>query len=390
MNDSIQDTFFTSTKPAADSPRQLAIRFTGSGSEYFRIWIVNMLLILVTLGIYYPWAKVRKLRYFYGNTVVDGEALGFHADAKKMFKGYAWVAVLFACYSLASNFSTLAALVALLLIAALWPALFKSSMRFRMANTSWRGMRFRFTGTTPDAYKALLPFLGLGALVVELPISQAEGEMLPEWLKLTLSVPVLGASVLSPWLFQRLKAFQHNHYALAQEQTAFSADAWSFYVLGFKYFGVVLLALASLAGVYTMIRITFGNFGLHGNIGLLALVVLLGVPLMLLAYALIFAFSTSRFQNLVWNHTASQHLQFHSDLALRPLLFLYFKNFLLMLFTLGLYWPFAAVAIRRMRLECVSITSSIDVAQVMSGGMPAAGDAVGDAAGDFLGIDLGL
>ena len=384
MDDSIRGTFFTSTKPAADSPRQLAIRFTGSGSEYFRIWIVNMLLILVTLGIYYPWAKVRKLRYFYGNTVVDGEALGFHADAKKMFKGYALVAVLFACYSLASNFSTLAELVALLLIAALWPALFKSSMRFRMANTSWRGMRFRFTGTTPDAYKALLPLFGLGALVVALPNSQAEGEMLPEWLTLTLSVAVLSASVLSPWLFQRLKAFQHNHYALAQEQTAFSADAWSFYVLGFKYLGVVLLALASLVSVPTMIGITYGN------IGLLALVVLLGVPLMLLAYALIFAFSTSRFQNLVWNYTASQHLQFHSDLALRPLLFLYFKNFLLMLFTLGLYWPFAAVAISRKRLECVSITSSIDVVQLMSGGMPAAGDAVGDAAGDSLGIDLGL
>jgi uncharacterized membrane protein YjgN (DUF898 family) len=292
--------------------------------------------------------------------------------------------VLFACYSLAGNFSTWVALVALLLIAALWPALFKSSMRFRMANTSWRGMRFRFTGTTPDAYKALLPLFGLGALVVALPNLQAEGEMLPGWLTLTLSVAVLGASLLSPWLFQRLKAFQHKHYALAQEQTAFSADAWSFYVLGFKYFGVVLLVLAPLAGVLAMIGITYGN------IGLLALVVLLGVPLMLLAYALIFAFSTSRFQNLVWNHTASQHLQFHSDLALRPLLFLYFKNFLLMLFTLGLYWPFAAVALSRMRLECVSITSSIDVAQLMSGGMPAAGGAAGDAAGDFLGIDLGL
>jgi len=384
MDDSSQDTFFTNPKPAADSPRQLAIRFTGSGSEYFRIWIVNLLLILVTLGIYYPWAKVRKLRYFYGNTVVDGEALGFHADAKKMFKGYALVAVLFACYSLAGNFSTWVALVALLLIAALWPALFKSSMRFRMANTSWRGMRFRFTGTTPNAYKALLPLFGLGALVVALPNLQAEGEMLPGWLTLTLSVAVLGASLLSPWLFQRLKAFQHNHYALAQEQTAFSANTWSFYVLGFKYFGVVLLVLAPLAGVLAMIGITYGN------IGLLALVVLLGVPLMLLAYALIFAFTTSRFQNLVWNHTASQHLQFHSDLALRPLLFLYFKNFLLMLFTLGLYWPFAAVAISRMRLECVSITSSIDVAQLMSGGMPAAGGAAGDAAGDFLGIDLGL
>jgi uncharacterized membrane protein YjgN (DUF898 family) len=35
--------------------------------EYFGIWIVNLLLSLVTLGIYTAWAKVRRLRYFYGN-----------------------------------------------------------------------------------------------------------------------------------------------------------------------------------------------------------------------------------------------------------------------------------------------------------------------------------
>jgi uncharacterized membrane protein YjgN (DUF898 family) len=43
------------------------IQFTGSGSAYFRIWVVNLLLTVVTLGLYHPWAKVRKLQYFYGN-----------------------------------------------------------------------------------------------------------------------------------------------------------------------------------------------------------------------------------------------------------------------------------------------------------------------------------
>ena len=38
--------------------------FGGSGFEYFKIWIVNILLILITLGVYYPWAKVRNQRYF--------------------------------------------------------------------------------------------------------------------------------------------------------------------------------------------------------------------------------------------------------------------------------------------------------------------------------------
>ncbi|MGH8034242.1 MAG: DUF898 family protein, partial [Lysobacterales bacterium] len=43
--------------PPADSDvHHFRIEFTGSGSEYFRIWVVNLLLLLVTFGIYYPWA----------------------------------------------------------------------------------------------------------------------------------------------------------------------------------------------------------------------------------------------------------------------------------------------------------------------------------------------
>ena len=103
------------------------MRFTGSGSEYFRIWIVNLLLTLVTLGIYYPWAKVRRLRYFYGNTLVGEHPLGFHADPKKMLRGYLLVALLLVLYSVAGHFSPVAGLVAFVIVAAVWPALLKSS-----------------------------------------------------------------------------------------------------------------------------------------------------------------------------------------------------------------------------------------------------------------------
>jgi len=49
--------------PAGTAPERHPIGFTASGSEYFRIWIVNLLLV-VTLGLCLPWAKVRKLQYF--------------------------------------------------------------------------------------------------------------------------------------------------------------------------------------------------------------------------------------------------------------------------------------------------------------------------------------
>ena len=66
-------------------PRPFA--FTGSGGEYFRIWIVNLLLSVITLGIYSAWAKVRRLRYFYGHTSVAGGTFGYHASPIAILKG---------------------------------------------------------------------------------------------------------------------------------------------------------------------------------------------------------------------------------------------------------------------------------------------------------------
>ncbi|MDR1854861.1 MAG: DUF898 domain-containing protein, partial [Azoarcus sp.] len=51
-------------QPAADEAVvEHRLQFTGSGGEYFRIWIVNLLLSILTLGIYSAWAKVRREQY---------------------------------------------------------------------------------------------------------------------------------------------------------------------------------------------------------------------------------------------------------------------------------------------------------------------------------------
>ena len=61
--------------------------FTGTAAEYFKIWIVNIVLSIATLGIYSAWAKVRKERYFYGNTWVNGSSFQYTADPIKILKG---------------------------------------------------------------------------------------------------------------------------------------------------------------------------------------------------------------------------------------------------------------------------------------------------------------
>jgi uncharacterized membrane protein YjgN (DUF898 family) len=79
------------------------LEFIGSGSEYFRVWIVNVLMSIVTLGFYTPIARKRTAEYFYGHSDVAGSPLEFVAQTRKMFFGFLLLVVLYGAYQLAGQ-----------------------------------------------------------------------------------------------------------------------------------------------------------------------------------------------------------------------------------------------------------------------------------------------
>ena len=78
-----------SPQPAGQVGGFHRVTFTGKASEYFGIWIVNVLLTILTLGIYSAWAKVRRNRYFFGNTVLLGRSFEYHARGLQILVGRA-------------------------------------------------------------------------------------------------------------------------------------------------------------------------------------------------------------------------------------------------------------------------------------------------------------
>ena len=63
------------------------IEFKGKALEYFGIWLANILLTVVTIGIFSAWAKVRRLKYFYNNTNILENSFAYHATGWQIFKG---------------------------------------------------------------------------------------------------------------------------------------------------------------------------------------------------------------------------------------------------------------------------------------------------------------
>lgn len=138
------------------------LEFTGSGGEYFRVWIVNVLLGIVTLGFYTPWARRRTAMYFYGHSLVAHSPLEFTAQQRKMVLGFVLLALISIAYQIvAKTGQDLAVGLMLLSGAVLAPYLWASAMRFRLGATRWKGLRLQFSATWKEVYLASWPVFAL-------------------------------------------------------------------------------------------------------------------------------------------------------------------------------------------------------------------------------------
>ncbi len=125
---------------AAEQPespgRILQPEFSGAAMEYFRIWIVNLLFTLLTLGIYSAWAKVRKKKYFYGNTRLDGDSFDYTAEPLAILKGRLIAAAIMLAYVVVGELFADARVVFWILGALALPWLLTRALLFNARNSA--------------------------------------------------------------------------------------------------------------------------------------------------------------------------------------------------------------------------------------------------------------
>jgi uncharacterized membrane protein YjgN (DUF898 family) len=352
------------------------LRFHGRGSEYFRIWVVNLFLTLITLGVYSAWAKVRKARWFAQNTSLAGDRFDYHGEPWRVLVGRLVAIVLLAVWTFAFDFSAVAGLVVLGVFCVVGPLLFASAQRFRLANTSWRGLRFGFDVPRREVYLVCVPLLLLwtaGSVLDELGISGA-------WYVLVGLATIVGL----PWAHARLKQLQHHHANYGEQQFAFRSAGNAFYGLYLKALLLVVVGSAVSAPALVMLAQSAGT-GQSQAIYAMLVVAVVG----LFGWLAAWPYFAARMQQIVWSHTELGHgIRFTGHMKGSRLWLLVVGQTLLTLLTLGLYWPFAAVAITRYRVESIEVDSDDPIGEV-AGSMSIERRAAGDAAVDFFGLDLG-
>lgn len=340
--------------PAPSSP-EIPIRFTGSGSEYFRIWIVNLLLSIVTLGIYSAWAKVRRLKYFYGNTLVDGSPLDFHGKPIAILIGrligvgllFAWVVI--------QNFAPWPiVLIALIGGIAVLPWLAIRAMRFQLMNTSYRGVRFGFEAKLGEAFMVFLV-----------------------WPVLT----VFTLYLLAPLAYQRMRRFMHQSVRYGNLPGSMTAPVGAFY----RVFGMVLvwslLALVLLLSPFIIMFISNGGFGVAIAFGIY--IGFIVTALLIGPYAIV------RLRNLVWNNSRLGEHRLVSRAEVLPYFRLMAVNYILILLTLGLFLPFARIRSARYLLTTMAVVPQGNLDEVIAIQRQRVG-AAGEETADLFDVDLAL
>ena len=375
---------FTASPNTASTPveaRPLSLTFSGTGAEYFRIWIINLLLTIITFGIYSAWAKVRRLQYFDRNTVLDGAAFDFHGNPVAILKGRIVAVVLLGAYQMAFGFSVTAGLLVFGTLMMVLPYLLRGALRFRLQNTSWRGLRFAFTGTTQDAYIVFVPpmvlFMAPG-LLGGIMAHRGPGTPSP-WIGL------FGLLYQAwPMLHAAVKRYQHAHVRFGNADSRYTLTLGRFWPPYLMAFGIIIAVGATLAVVVaSMVKLAPNN-----STGML--ITFVPLALAYLGFLSIFPFLQGRIGNLVWSHTGFPGLTIRSDMTFGGLFKLHAVNTILTLLTVGLFRPFAVVRVQRYVLAHMHVSASVDIDALVDAGKGADVNAAGDGAADFLGIDFAL
>ena len=341
--------------------------FSGRTGEYFGIWFVNLLLGIVTLGIYSAWGKVRTERYFYGNTTLAGSSFDYLADPIAILKGRLIAYAVVIALVLSSNFLPVLYVLLILALFALMPLIIVLGLRFRARNSAWRGLSFRFDRAGGAAYG---PFLG--------------------WQLLN----GITGTLLYPLMKLRQHDFVAGGHSFGRKRFAFGGDASRYYppylvVLGIGVGLMVVFVIVFSAAIFSAAAAGEGAQGPAAEtlgFGMIAALVLFYGGLFALGIVL-----RVRYANLLWNSTRLGPHRFESSLRVRDMMWLYASNLVAIVCTLGLAVPWAMIRLARYRAGHFAVLADgpiDDFVRDLEREHAAAGAELIDALD--VGVDLGL
>lgn len=329
-------------------PRQRAFFFSGQGAEYFRIWIVNIVLTIMTLGIYSAWAKVRNKQYFYANTQLDGASFNYQAVPLQILKGRLIAFTFFVVYIVTTSLFPATGVIFGLLFIVLFPWLVVKSLTFNAFYSEYRNVRFGFDGQYSEAFKVyiLWPILGLVTL-----------------------------SLLMPYAIYKQQCFLVRNMRYGDTAFEFEPQASAYYKIALAMVGIVLM---TSFGVFLLV--TLLNREAAGILTMLLTVMM---------YLTLFVFFTVKTTNLRFNHATLSSHAFSANYTTASYMWLVLSNTVAIVLTIGLFIPWAKVRVASYKAEHTKMLVDGDLNQFSSAVSQRVGP-LGEGVSDVFDMDVGF
>jgi uncharacterized membrane protein YjgN (DUF898 family) len=351
-----------------DSPALPGEKFVFSGTtrEFFGIWIVNLLLTVLTVGIYSAWAKVRTRKYFYRHTSFANETFDYHARPAGILFGRLIAAAFFAAYLLVEWFAPDWSFVPLIVLFLVAPWLLMKGAAFNARNSSYRNVRFSFRGTLGESYGAFVGWPLLG---------------------------ILSLGFAMPFALHRQARWRIRNHRFGNAQFAFGGEVGAYYGLYLKALGLLLLGFA------LAMLVLFGGIALMALLGAempdpasgenapapLGMILVTGLVyvMVMLLYVFGIAYFVARSMQIGLGRSTLAGRPFTVAVRARDVAWLYLTNMFVILLTLGLAVPWAKIRTARYQLSRISLdVDEAAIRQVVSsrsGDASALGEEMGDA-----------
>jgi uncharacterized membrane protein YjgN (DUF898 family) len=342
--------------------REFRFEFTGNAREYFGIWIVNVLLTVLTLGIYSAWAKVRRKRYFYGHTRLHGSSFSYLADPRMILKGWGIAMVVFVVYSIVARIAPGTKPLFFAAFVLVLPWVIVRAAFFNARNTAYRNIRLNFDKNYRAAVKV---YVGLLLLV---PFT-------------------LG--ILYPYYAYRQKKFILDHSGYGGSRFSLDVGAGKFYGVYFKAMGIFiagLLLMAMLAALLGVAGMSVAEFGKVLKTGMVTSLLLV----MVATYFFVMVYLQTAVANLTWNNVTIAGNRFHSTLHFGRMLWIFFSNLVVIVSTLGLLAPWARIRATRYRFANLTMCASSDLDDFIARTQETQTGAAGEELSEVFGVEIGL
>ena len=315
------------------SRTKASLKYLGEGTEFAIIYLKNIILTLLSLGLYYPWAKVEILKYHYQSTELDQARFSFHATGKEVFKGFIKIYVIFILlygflfYALRTQNQVLtvaAVSIFYLLLILIVPFAIHGAVRYRSSRSSWKGIHFKYLGDRTEFFWLYMK----GAL---------------------LTICTLG--IYGAWFHVDMRKYIFSHLRFGNLSFNFKGNGGDLFVINLKFVILFYLTL----GIY--------SFWYYRNL------------------VRFYVDHTSLVQN-------GKEVKFKTNMQAGDVFELLFINGLLLVFTLGIAMPWVTVRTLNFFFRFLEIDGELNTNAIQQASYDNFDDAIGDDMLDFFDIDL--